>query len=370
MLKIYHIHSNPFFVNDVERYDFGADCMNVLIILYDKKFDIKYNGPVYFFKRERQNVGEILKHLENADLIVINDLDWIKSIVVNRVKNDKKIVWRFFGYELYQRKAELFLSDKSKAIAKNKSLLHRILSEMKVKEVLKKIIFQRDTAFFKAVRKIDGILLFSREEYEVLKCHWVVPPFIQLPLIGKTEAKTSNDKDPVILIGNSRSIYNNHPDVLYIIKNSNNPYHYQFKLLFNYGGINTYSQAVKEYALGIADVSLVEELLPLQEFENFYESVAALVINGYRQMALGNIFIALKSGVKLYLNRISPIYAWLVGNGFHVSSIDELEDDLNNDTVKLTLAEANFNINRFNRLTEEYSIKKFYDRLITLVNEG
>src|SRR5690606_10843771 len=116
-----------------------------------------------------------------------------------------------------------------------------------------------------------------------------------------------SNKMEEIIVGNSKHVWNNHLDVFRIIKKSKRFDNYKFNLFFNYGVDNDYTEKVRNEANQNSFV-LIEDFLDIQEFSRVYNTATALVINSYRQHALGNIFTAILNGSKVYLNKKSSTY--------------------------------------------------------------
>jgi dTDP-N-acetylfucosamine:lipid II N-acetylfucosaminyltransferase len=107
-----------------------------------------------------------------------------------------------------------------------------------------------------------------------------------------------------------------------------------------------------------------------EEFNNLYLDTIALVINGYRQMAMGNIFEAFKNGTKVYLNEKNIILKWLREEGFLLSSIDDFAFDLKNELIELNENEITHNQNQLIKLASKYSQKDLFKALDGITNKS
>ena len=175
MKKVIHIHSDHKFINDSERY-LGDFFDNELLILDTKNpSNTEYHNKALFFDPKLENLYEILAVVNTADILVIDYLDF-KSQIVNRVDKRIKIIWRFFGSELYSRKLHLYLSTKSRSFFKPR------LFKDRVKRIFP-FLFQNEKLFYRAVRRSDAISGVFKEEYDYLIRHWKhLPKFIALSL--------------------------------------------------------------------------------------------------------------------------------------------------------------------------------------------
>ena len=80
------------------------------------------------------------------------------------------------------------------------------------------------------------------------------------------------------------------------------------------------------------------------EYITFINRHKAAVYPSYRQMGLGNIFIGIRCGLKIYLSDKNPTLKWLGEKGMKIYSI---EQDLSKDLIKnnLTLEPAHIALN-------------------------
>lgn len=383
--KIIQIHSDYKFVSSSTLFE-GNYFENQIIIIKNQR---PYEGPdkenTLIFTRGVRDIRRILSICKTADLVVLHDLDTIKSLVALELPKKIKIAWRFFGHELYKRKADLFLSQKSQKFEyNNKFTLKRRLLNILIKMYLHlKFGYgsNPDLLFYKAIERIDYMLVLSKEEYDLLSQYWNnLPEFVKLPIPNRDtidrnitlpdfSLKNENEK-PTIVLGNNKSLYNNHLDLIELIDNTPGKSDYNFILLFNYGPDGSYAKAVRDAVNGKKHFTLIEEFIPPEEFEHFYQKINALVINGYREMGVHNIFMALKYGVKVYLNEKNVLLKWFRNEGLQIFTIDDLKNDLKNNNIQLDYATAQENLNQFWKLLEKYTIIDFQRNLYKKVIVG
>ncbi len=367
MKKVIHIHTDHKFVSGSERY-YGEFFDNELVILGTKNAATRaYHNKAHFFDPNPENLDKILAIANTADILVIYQLDFYKSPIVNGVDKRIKIVWRFFGTELYSRKLHLYLSTTTKSFFKSRIVKQGIKQKFPV-------FFLEEKRFNSALRRVDAITCVFEEEYEHLSGNFThLPPFIPLSLDGMNYANlidfdTDYPKKHTLVIGNSRSHYNNHLDILELVETCNLSDKITLKILFNYGAENAYTHKVRKSANSIKKATLLDSFIPAGEFIDFYGPVAAFVSNSYRQLALGNIFLALHKGVKVYLNKKNPTYTWLKNEGLHIYEIAHLEKDLETGRIHLTKAEIIHNLTCFRKLKKLYTKADFQLRIMQLAN--
>jgi len=369
-LKAIHIHTDYKFVNDSYLFD-GELFENEIIIFQNKEpFNGSFKHKPILLNYRIRDIKKAIKICKNSDLVVLYDLNMIKCLIALALPDKVKVAWRFFGYELYRRKIELFLSEKSfKFIQQRKKKIYYPL--LKIYHYLNyKYIFD------KAVKRINYMLVLSNEEYSFLKNNWEnLPEFIQLPhiffeetlSIPDTKQKGTNTP-PTIVIGNSRNSYNNHLDVIELIDNNPAKSNYNFTFLFNYGPTGQYYKEVKKRVQNKPYFNLLEDFIPLEEFNEFYQNISALVINSYRQMAAANIFLALRNGVKVYLNDKNVFMQWLKNEGFIVFSFADFDKDLKDGNIQLDYETAEKNLEKLKQFSKKYTNEDFqkviYDKIV------
>ncbi|MBL4879794.1 MAG: TDP-N-acetylfucosamine:lipid II N-acetylfucosaminyltransferase [Oleispira sp.] len=371
MKKVIHIHRDYKFISDTNRFK-GNLFENELIILDSKhQYNKEYHNMALFYEPDESGIDEILQKVNQADILVIYELDFFKSLIVNKTRKDVLIIWRFFGNELYTRKLNLVLSDNSRSFVFRKLLFWKI-------KLYFPFFFYEEKKFREAMKRIDLMACMSEEEYKLLSKHWsYLPKFIGLPFIHglkshdllKRELESYFPKEDKLVIGNSKSIYNNHLEILEIIRISNPMENIHIIMPFNYGAEQEYTDSVRTKAKSLRKIHILEDFLPPKEYNKFFNSVAAIVNNSYRQFALGNILIALQQGVKIYLNMNSPTYSWLIKEGFLIFSIVELSDDLKTENIKLTKNQAYHNLNCMKDQESRYTKSDFRMEILKLMKK-
>jgi|GEM_PF-2082858 len=362
MKKIFHIHTDSKFLHDSDKY-VSQSFENKIIFVGDKE-DVKkdYGDSILFFPRQDRSISLIIEAVKDADLIILNELDTFKTKLLEQLPPDKKIFLRLFGYELYYLKRDGFISNetrksffpirKEQSIIRNfKNLIHQYFQKpMKFDTEKQRNIF----------RKIDRILLVNKFEYDGLGKYFYLPEFLKIPILNEhRHLNLDTPKKNLILIGNSKHYWNNHIDILKMLRRVNSISNYQLFLFFNYGPEGDYTQKVRKLSKSFDYLTFQEEFLSMPDFIKAYSEASALVINSYRQHALGNIFTAIFSGCKIYLNKRSSTYNWMKANNFIISEVSELKDDIKRGNIGLSKNEMEHNVKIYRKLTEEYSQKDF-----------
>ncbi len=375
---VYHIHTDLKFISGTARFE-GKYFENQIIIIGDSNdYNGSYKNNARWFNSSRESVLKIIEICTNADLVVLYDLDFIKCKIALGLPARTKIAWRFFGYELYNREAKLYSSTLTQqSLRLNKTQL--------IKKILPHIVnairshlkwgFYPNANFAKAVNRINFFLGLSQEEYNYLLTRWPdLPAFVKLPVfLSDLSPEIISEfylKEKSIIVGNSRSFLNNNLDVIDIIDSSEKHNQYQFVLLFNYGMESNYSYKIRDAVRGKKYYKVINDFMTLDKLDNLYQIASAAIFNVYRQMALGNIFIALRSGVKLYLSNKNIITQWLRKEGFIIYSIDDLAKDLDSDNISLSIDEAKYNAEQLRKMVKAYTTDDFQRTLYSLIKDN
>ena len=98
----------------------------------------------------------------------------------------------------------------------------------------------------------------------------------------------------------------------------------------SYGENTKYIELIKNKGMEL----LGNRFIPLFNFMKFEEyikllsSVDIVIMNHYRQQAVGNLRFLLAKGKKVYLNEINPLYHYFKSEGIFLSNINECNFDV------------------------------------------
>lgn len=367
-VEVVHIHTDTKFLSGTSLFD--GPFFNNKVFLVDQE-----NSYKEFFDREGlvvvkpEELNRIITIAKKADVVVVYELDFIKTRIVLALPRETKIIWRFFGYELYSKKKKDYVSASS---YKYDEWERSIEQERVWKKIIKNGYYRLrygnhpEKIFQRAVKRIDFMLALYQEEYDEISTYWsYLPTFVKIPHKKRTDTDFLQDLsmkslgEKKIVLGNGRNSYNNHLDILQMVEESSRAADYAFKLLFNYGSLGDYTQAVRKFVENKSHYELLEEFIAPDEFRGFYQDISALVINSYRQLAGGNILLAIENGTKVYLNAKNSYYKWLQNEGFLIFTIDDFQADLETGELSLTPDSARYNQERLRELGNKYSKENF-----------
>lgn len=358
IFKVVHVHSDKKFVNNGKRF-LNKSLYNIALIIngefdqYEKEQTRYYDEVVYFdFDLEK-----ISSFIDKYEACVIYELDYFKASLVNSIRDEIIIFWRFFGSELYS------LQLKKMYTKKTQQALYQNLFIEKCKRVLRPM-FQNQRVVIKAINRCNFFLGAYHKEYSNLKEDFpFLPPFLKLninkdiiTLRGKTSTRKKN-----VLLGNSKSPYNNHLDLGAVVERHPE---LTFGILFNYGQESRYTKNVRSFFGLYKNVLFYNDFMDTLEFNLFYKNVSTLILNSYRQLALGNIFIAIEYGVKIYLSKKNVLYYCLLESGIKVFDLEDFEFDCQFGSISLSDEEMIANIEALNLNIQNFSSNDFSKSIV------
>lgn len=373
-INITHIHTDFKFIHNTKMFE-GAYFSNTSIIISQNKVAPKNHEDVLLFSRDTNDIQKIVDICAQADLVVLYDLDSIKIKIALALPKKVKIAWRFFGYELYAKRPDLFKSELSRKydVLPFKKRMRRKLS------FLFRYIYSGKThaqRYNRVLDRLNYFLALSEEEYQLLKQYWpTLPQFIKLPhfhfdrKLVEVDFQKKEKEKPLIILGNNRSSYNNHLDIIDLIEKYENRQNYNFTFFFNYGTYGKYAKEVEERTGNKNHYTVITNFLDKENFMVTYQKASGLVINGYRQMAGANIRTALEHGVKVYLNDKNVHKQFLENQGFKIYSIEDFENDLKNNNLGLDKETALHNMENFKRFSKAYTKDDFQKQVFELVSK-
>jgi dTDP-N-acetylfucosamine:lipid II N-acetylfucosaminyltransferase len=380
MYKLLHIHSNVIFIDHSRRY-INNNISNEIAFILDNDTSSnvssklnEYGIPFLLYDNSKKGLKEIIVRSEQFDGVIFHSLGEPQVKILCGINSKVKTFLKFFGYELYNLEMKNFLTEKTLKIYQPPVENFSIFSLLKRKlQILLNLDYYVNLDNQKKIyKKFDAILIVNKYEYEELNHFFYLPKLIERQLIDQigdiNKCKVIANKANQVIVGNHGGEINNHIDILDIIKDFDNKSGIEFKMFFSYGNQREYAYKIKKIAMGMNRVTLIENFLSMKEFEMVYESSAAVVINSYRQNALGNIFMAIEVGCKVYLNKKGSTYKWLISEGFNISEVSDLENDLKTGNIRLTTDEQQKNIDRFIHVLKSYTVDDFLNNIISVLN--
>lgn len=283
----------------------------------------------------------LAKYINNAQKIFLHGL-WIEyaNIVLAALFwNLKKLHWLIWGGDLYE---------------------YRTNKKYSKKEIIKRFIIKR-FGFITPV--VYGDYELAKKYYKTrAKC---VGEIFYMQFYEKYANLTeiTPNKKTIIQIGNSATSSNHHKEVLELLY----PYKDKIKIILPLSyGEKQYSDEIKKIALEKFgdNANILSDFIPLEEYNKILQSTDIAIFATDRQQAMGNIFVLLLLGKKVYLKEGYTHYDFFVKNGFKIFnlkhfSLDKIstKDAIENKNLILKKYSKEKQIENFRYVFDSYEIK-------------
>jgi hypothetical protein len=305
---------------------------------------------------------------KDCQLLVIHFLTPIKLYILKNKPSHVKVLWSIWGSDAYDhfnnqdffepltqniRKKSLY---QSLRFSKLYSLYH--LLRYRVKPVRKEL---------KLLMEIEFISTVLPYEFEIIKKEFnLTAKYIDYNyLVNKFNSDLSMPLGDSILIGNSATLSNNHLDIFDIIKNTNS----KMIVPLSYGayGYQDYKERViyQGNKLFKDNFHAIKSFLPIQEYDKILMSCNTMIMYHIRQQALGNIYMALYLGMRVFLNKKSITYKYMNDIGM---IIFELEKDFDLVGIELNKNQKDINKELVIKLQGEETIVRKIKSIVELHN--
>ncbi len=325
---IVHLFEDEKFVDaTIINFEKVSSGLNRYIVFSNKK-DLRYvtkKDTVLVLSNSSYNL-ELDLIYKDCKLLVIHFLTPIKLYVIKNKPKYVKVLWSVWGGDAYDyfNKQDFFehltrnIRQESFYQLFRRSKLYNFYHLLRYR--VKPLRNELDT-----LRKIEFISTVLPNEFEIIKEEFnLAATYIEYNYsINNFNSASSVNLGDSILIGNSATLSNNHLDVFNIIKSTNR------KLItpLNYGAFG-----YKDYKAHIIDEGnrlfkdnfyAIESFLPIQDYDKILMSCNTMIMYHIRQQALGNIYMALYLGMRVFLNKKSITYKYMINVGMIVFALDK-----------------------------------------------
>ncbi|WP_445958144.1 TDP-N-acetylfucosamine:lipid II N-acetylfucosaminyltransferase [Yeosuana sp.] len=356
-----HIATDEKFINSISwQFDKINKTKNKFIILLDTvKTEVKYVALKENFQtilKNRKGLQFCAKEINNNDITFFHGLNYFQSRIVLKADHKAHLVWCFWGGEFYDNPKALInnvIGEQTKKAFVEKTIRNKIKSFLRpLFYSLKNRTKTPEKNVLEAAKKIKYFGILYKEEMEYFRDLGYLSKNVSLfrmtyyPLeflfkgIEHIKVKGQN-----ILLGNSASLTNNHIEAFDILKDFNLEDR-ELIIPLSYGDMN-YGHQISEIGKSIfgENIRTIFDFMPLDKFNMLLSSCNVVIMNHYRQQAVGNIIAMLWIGAKVYLNESNTIYHYLKRIGIFVFSIEK--DLINNNLIALNgLNEVQMNHNK------------------------
>ena len=306
----------------------------------DNNCKLKYvksqNKNIIFDTIDSERFDKIKSNLPNYNVVVLHNL--IRSYrqqVVKGASKDVRFHWMVWGsdyYNLINSEKYLLSYSSKKYIRKHKNInwyigkyitnqlpLFNFLLKKEAKSYNKKDyskLFDKIASFSTVIpneAEMINKILKKRQSYIPLKYGFLEN------LILTDESLVCNDYN--FFVGNSATPSNNHIEAIEEImkyKKSQNLY-----IPISYGNIK-YGKFLKDHFSEMkSDIYFMEDFIDIKSYNEILLKCGNVVMNHYRQQAMGNIIIALYNGARVFLNKKSPVFLYLRRLGIKFFDVEQ-----------------------------------------------
>lgn len=341
------------------------------------------NPPIRYLKSTRIDIvlfrsNKVMKQLESItddfDWIIVHGLNelWTQFIINNPHKKTLYIVWgaEIYGNPLLYNKT--LFGDKTALLAKklNKNILFQQFKMFVRKQLYGFNIatqIDRWKQTVKALKTIDKISILYEEEisfYRELKIISAKTEYLKFGYYPieyiKSGLDINNQLGNNIMVGNSSSLSNNHLEIFDKLLNLNS----KNKIIvpLSYGDKKLARLIVQKGKCLFGNQFIpITEFMPLAEYTKIMQTCNVVIMNHYRQQAVGNILSSVYLGAKVFLNPKNSIYDYLKRLGCYIFDVNI---DLNSISDLEPLSQYQIKINR-EKLQADISQEVFIKNLKT-----
>lgn len=354
--------------------------MNILHIIDDKKFiqacELTFNiAGINNFYVNKIDLSNSIIIENNIEAIFIHFLTNREILFLQNNKISVPIVWMFWGADGFS--LPLFFNN---FVGKNSQKAYKnwLFINKKYKRLISFLIksnFKRVLNFGEKVKNklsiinsFDFIVPIVPDDLHILKTTY---PFIKGELYHFNYVTSiflqdidilpfSNGRN--ILVGNSATITNNHIEAFEKLSEIDIQAGTKVIVPLTYGNIE-YKASIIDFIKNYRglDIYPIHEFMEFEKYTEIISSCEILIMNHYRQQALGNIIMGLIMGCSIYLSNKSPIYHYLQQNDLTVFCLEDLEEQF----ILLSLDEKIQNRKRANDLFGQETQHKKVAKLLS-----
>lgn len=330
---------------------------------------VKAESNVEFIVQSSETRRLIINRSRNYDVVVLHGVDSLKADVFLADEHKEKywgIVW---GAEVYNENTL-----KVSLLGPKTTVLSQKLERRSLIETLKSLyrrVRTKDQSLAHvgkvsaAISQLINIVSCFREEFDffmdqkAIKANAKFIQFNYYPLEFLFKDESARIKGNNILVGNSASLTNNHLEAIDILSKLTLSERRVY-IPLSYGD-SRYAKEVTRYAKQRLprNAEPVEGFLPLAAYNELISNCGIVVMNHYRQQAVGNILAAIYLGAKVFLNR-TTLYDFLKRLGCCIYLIEE---DLVLDKNAFQLLTESQVMHNRDILRREISLEKVIDNL-------
>lgn len=317
---IVHLFEDQKFVDiTIENFESVSKGLNKYIVFSDNKElrHVSRKEDVKIFPNSSYKLDIDLIY-EDCQFLIIHFLSPIKLFILKEKPPHVKVMWSVWGSDAYDHfKNQNIFEPLTKNIRK-KSLYQFIkpsilytyyhLLRYRVKPIRKELKLLKKVSYISSVLPYE--VKSIKDEFDLdakfVDYNYGVNKFTYLQNIKLGDS---------ILVGNSATASNNHLDIFDIIKNTNK----KIIVPLSYGAYDFKDYKARIISNGKKifkkNFTPITSYLPIHDYNKLILSCNTAIMYHIRQQALGNIFISLFHGMRVFLNSKSPTYSFFKDEG-------------------------------------------------------
>jgi hypothetical protein len=370
MNKVLHISRDNKFL------DFAINCFEQVnpsqnyYMVIDKDKD---KDPVSYIKYDSIHPKQLAEAIESVSndsfisqfkAIIFHGISPVEKKVLDAIQSNIKVIWFGYGFDYYPLIdffMQRYLDTKTKKYwYQEKPALAKI--GLKINEIIPFWTFFKSRDELKSINRVDYFAPVLKQEYYEIKAKH--PGFKAEYVdwnyeLGKEIFESIGEEfvfGTNFLVGNSASITNNHVDCFSLLtpqRTGTNkvlvPLSYGFPKKFKAIIISEGKTRFKE------KFEPIEEFIPFQEYLSRLRSCGFALFGSIRQQALGNIYMCLALGIKVFLHPENPILKELSSQGFSVFDFNQFKNEKTFDIpMPIEIQKKNRELMRQMSLKENY----------------
>lgn len=336
MKPIVHIAVDEKFIDAAyDIYERAFPGKNTFIVLLESgKGEVDHvskDKDYIFISTSGDYISQIADMVQDIDLLVFHYLGEYQARLSLSLPNSIKKVWTVFGHEIYNDPYLVGTGIYGKKTFKKflfcKYWFKKIFRRwyyLLVKQKKDPLLIAHD-----AMKKMDFIGIFFQEEFELYKQLGILSAtakklkFTYYPLDIVIDESQSFVNDKNILLGNSATYTNNHLEVFSVLGKMNLE-NQRIIAPLSYGNNKYVKEIISEgKSLFGKKFTPLTKFLPLESYQAILQTCGIVIMNHYRQQAVGNVLNTMYLGAKVFLSKKNTLYHYLKRIGCYVYCIEE-----------------------------------------------
>ena len=325
---IVHLFEDQKFVDiTIENFESVSKGLNKYIVFSDKKefTYVSRKEDVILLSNSSYKVDLDLIY-EDCKLLIIHFLSPLKLFILKHKPSNVKVMWSIWGSDAYDHfRVQNFYEPLTKNIRSIGFFQFFKSTELFVFYHFIKYRVKPLRKELKLLKNVNYISTVLPSEYKNIKQEFdLFATYVNYNYgVNKFSSNPDIRLGNSVLVGNSATSSNNHLDIFDIIKNTNSKivvplsygaYDYQdYKEKIIYEGKKIFSD----------NFCHIESFLSKQDYNKRLISCNTIIMYHIRQQALGNIFMSLFLGMRVFLNSKSLTYDYLKDKGMIIFDLQK-----------------------------------------------